>query len=771
MPLVQSPLLAVALLAFGFCACTVPEGSRGAGELPEPAAYVGVEVCARCHQGETDLWRGSHHDLAMQEAREDTVLGSFNGTVFEHEGVTTKFFRRDGKFLVETEGPGGGSGEFEVAYVFGVEPLQQYLLALPRGRLQALTVAWDTRPKAESGQRWFHLYPDEVIAPDDPLHWTGRLQNWNLMCAECHSTALEKGYDFESDTYETTWSEIDVSCEACHGPGSRHALWGESEKAKRGADSGLVVDLSDRDGAVWVMDMTTGLSKREPPRQGRTEVETCARCHSRRSSQQADYVHGEPILDTHRVSLLDGALYYPDGQILDEVYVYGSFLQSKMYRKGVTCKDCHEPHGLHVRGEGNSVCAACHDVGRYDSRSHHFHEPGTKGASCIECHMPSRTYMVVDPRHDHSFRVPRPDLSASLGVPNACNDCHRANGNRSPKWAAETVVQWYGAERPHHYGEILDAGRRGLPGAGDRLARLASEPETPGIVRATSLEMLGSLPSRETPSVIQAGLADEDPLVRLGAVEGAVALDPAARHRLAVALLSDPVRGVRIEAARLLSEVPLEFFTTEQRRALDAALEEYRKAQRRNADWPESHMNLALVHLARGELPEARRAYENALRLDPSFTRAYVNLADLHRMEGRDAEGEALLRRGLSRSPEAAELHHALGLTLVRLHRNDEALESLRRAAGLHPGEARYAYVYGVALEGSGEVDAAIRVLDRALESHPYDREILHALAAFEEKRGRVASAVEYARRLVEASPGDPAAREILARLKSEAPR
>ena len=370
--------------------------------------------------------------------------------------------------------------------------------------------------------------------------------------------------------------------------------------------------------------------------------------------------------------------------------------------------------------------------------------------------------MIVDPRRDHSFRVPRPDLSVTMGVPNVCNECHR---DRPAEWAAKLVDEWYETEPASHYGEVLQAGRWAAPGSGDALARLARESEMPGIVRATALERLGVVPSPSTPSAIESALADEDPLVRLGALEGASALEPDARHRLAVPLLSDAVLNVRLEAARLLSEVPAAVFSPDERRALDAAVEEYREAQLRNADWPESHMNLALLDVARGELSEAKRSYENALRLDPGFVGAYVNLADVHRLEGRDAEGEALLRRALRRLPEAAELHHALGLALVRVGRREEALEELRLAVEDGPGEARYAYVYGVALDGAGDAEGAMRVLETALERHPYDREILYALAAFEAKRGRSRAAAGYARRLVEVSPGDPGARQLLEQL------
>jgi tetratricopeptide (TPR) repeat protein len=700
----------------------------------------------------------------MQEASEDTVLGDFSGVSYTYRNVKTTFTRQDGEFLVDTDGPDGGLHQYKVAFTFGVDPLQQYLVPFDRGRYQALPIAWDTRPKDRGGQRWFHLYPDERVDVRDPLHWTRRFQNWNLMCAECHSTALEKGYDPEARAYRTTWSEIDVSCEACHGPGSRHVSWAQIDEPDRPSDDGLAVDLSDRDAGVWVTNTGTGLSRREPPRSNRTEIETCARCHARRSSQQAPYVHGRPLLDTHRVALLDEPLYYADGQIEDEVYEYGSFLQSRMYREGVTCKDCHDPHRLGVRGEGNGRCAACHLDTKFDSKLHHHHEPGSAGASCVECHMPQRTYMVVDARRDHSFRVPRPDLTLSAGAPNACNGCHR---DKSAAWAREAVVRWYGDDVKAHYGDAFDAARRALPGAPARLEALAGDGEMPGIARATALSMLGRSPTRNTPSVLQAGLASDDPLVRLGALEGADVLEEALRHRMLVPSLADPVRSIRLEAARSLASVPSDLFTAEQAAKLETAIAQYREAQLANADWPESHLNLGLLYLARGATREAERSYQTALELDPLFGRAYVNLTDLYRAEGRDEEGERLLRRAIESLPEDPSLHHALGLALVRLKRIEEALPELARAVELQPDEPRYAYVYGVALQSAGDRARASSVLAEAIRRHPYDRDLLLALAAFHRDREEWSKAIEYAKRLSEIDPEDAGIRQFLTELET----
>ena len=475
-------------------------GGRSApADSPRPAAsYVGRATCASCHESEAALWSGSHHDLALQEPTEEAVLGDFDGATLTHFGTTATFFERDGRLFARTESAGGDLADFEIAYTLGAHPLQQYLVEFPGGRYQALGIAWDSRPLSEGGQRWFHLYPDAEIGPDDPLHWTQPAHNWNYMCAECHSTGLQKGYDPVAKVYETTWSEIDVSCEACHGPGSSHVAWAE-ETARDGgvptpgADgSWLSAGLADPDRG-WAFGTAARVATRTAPLASNEEVETCAQCHARRAILEDGRVAGRPLMDTHEPSLLHEGLYYADGQILDEVYVYGSFAQSRMYRAGVTCSDCHDPHSLDLRATGNALCSRCHLASQYDAPSHHFHPAESPGAQCVECHMPERTYMVVDPRRDHSLGIPRPDLSQLVGSPTACNGCHT---EESVEWAAQVLEGWFGstAERRKHFGEAIHAGRIGGPGADTALVALALDGSEPAIARATALSLLSRYP-------------------------------------------------------------------------------------------------------------------------------------------------------------------------------------------------------------------------------------------------------------------------------------
>ncbi|MFQ5931528.1 MAG: tetratricopeptide repeat protein, partial [Nitrospiraceae bacterium] len=747
-------------------------GREATDEWPaQTATYVGGQACAGCHQREYDLWSGSHHDLAMQEATEATVLGDFNNAKFTYHGLTSTFTKRDGKFFVRTDGPDGTLHDYEINYTFGAYPLQQYLVKFPRGRYQVLGIGWDSRPKKEGGQRWFHLYPNEKVTYKDELHWAGPNQNWNFMCAECHSTNLRKNYDSAQDQYETTWSDINVSCEACHGPSSNHVEWAEAvargEKPRGNGRKGLVLQLKDPDSGTWSFDATASTAKRTTPLRSNVQVETCARCHSRRAVLHDEYIHGRPLIDTHRPALLDGRLYYADGQILEEVYVYGSFLQSKMFHKGVTCSDCHDPHSLTVRATGNALCARCHVPAKYDTPSHHFHTSGSPGAQCVACHMPVKTYMVVDPRRDHSLRTPRPDLSMKLGTPNACNRCHT---DRSAQWSADAFAKWYGEKQASdaHFGEALHAGRKGRPGAQKALIKLAGDATQPNIARASALSLLSRYPSPASLGTIQRALDDDDPMVRLAALRALEIVEPKDRLGPAFHLLRDPIRAVRLEAVQVLAPVPSDMMSAEQRRVRDRAITEYVAAQRVNADRPGSHLNIGVLYTERGQFDKAEAAYRTAMRVDPTFVQAYVNLADLYRVQGRDPEAEPILRKALTIAPDAAAVHHALGLLLVRQGRLPEGIQALKRAAKLEPENARYSYVYGVALYEVDKRKRALAVLEKAHKRHPYNRELLLALVTINHDKGKLDSAIEYAKKLVALSPEDPSAQQLLKELESQ---
>jgi Flp pilus assembly protein TadD len=719
-------LMVMAILGYRWL--TPRPAAPGLAPVPAPPPwpapeFVGRAVCASCHAEQDRLWQGSHHDLAMQEANDQTVLGDFNEAEFRKDGVVSRFFRRDGRFMVRTDGADGKLADFEIKYTFGFTPLQQYLIEFPGGRLQALSIAWDSRTKEQGGQRWFHLYPNETIGPNDELHWTKLSQNWNYMCAECHSTNLRKNYDPAVHGYRTTWSEIDVSCEACHGPGSRHVVWAEDRGDRRqleGGTKGLAVRLDERRGIQWLIDPRFGNARRSALRATAKEIEMCARCHARRGQWFPDYRYGEPLLNTHLPALLQPTLYHADGQIDGEVYEYGSFLQSRMYREGVTCSDCHEPHSLKLRAPGNGVCQQCHGAEKYDGEQHHFHRAGGIGSQCVDCHMPAKTYMGVDARRDHSFRIPRPDLSVKLGTPNACTNCH---AKQPARWAAEQVRRWYGHDPKGYqdYAETLHAARTGAADAGFRLMGLLRDERQPAIARATAAAELGRRLTPESFPELAEALGDAEPLVRAGALEALDPLPPEQRWQAAHALLRDPVRVVRALAAETLAGTSAEQIPPDEQANFRKASDEYLASLRLNADEPGAQVNLGNFHAIQGDTEAAEQAYREALALAPGWVPAYVNLSDLYRQTGREAEGEQLLREGLALQPKAAALHHSLGLLQVRQKNLPAALASLKRTVELAPDDARFAYIYAVALDSAGRHREAQAAVKAGLKHAPGD--------------------------------------------------
>ncbi len=723
--------------------------------LPHPK-YVTTAVCTVCHAAESKTWKGSHHDWAMQPATAKTVLGDFNNQELIHYGVRSRFYKRDGKYFVETEGADGKRGTFKIKYTAGVTPLQQYLIELKGGRLQALSIAWDVK-----GKRWFHLYPNQRILPSDGLHWTGPYQNWNARCADCHSTNFAKGYDPKSDTYASTWSEMNVGCESCHGPGEAHVEWAknpQSSKYKSFANvhsKGLTVNFTGKDAKI--------------------EIEVCAACHSRRQSlMPRSRTPGEPFLDAFIPALLRPGLYHADGQILDEVYVFGSFAQSKMHARGVRCTDCHNPHGLGIRAEGNALCAQCHNpqgnsrfpmlkAGLFDTPAHHFHRPESEGAKCTSCHMPARTYMVIDPRRDHSFKVPRPDLSVLLGTPNACTGCHK---KKSDAWAAARVKSWYpkGKSDKPHAAQVLAAGRAGTAGALDKLVDLAGDKSHPAILRATALFHLrgyGPVAANKVAPL----LGSTEPLVRRGAAMVQQRASPQLRGTRLAPLLSDSVRAVRIAAAQQLVDVPPRLVAPSARALLQAANAEYLSSLLASVDFPETQMNLAGLAYRTGNRRAAESALKRALQMDRHLGEAWLRLGTLQNAAGRRGEALRTFQEGLTVLPKAGPLHNALGLLLAEQSDFKGAAKHLDRASKLMSANARVRYNLSLVLNRLGRRAEAAGWLEEAARLAPSDPDILYGLALQYEMLGQLDDAKSQVTRLLKLHPRHREGRRLLENL------
>ncbi len=741
------------------------EPTKGAG-TSVAADYVGSGRCTACHAEAGRAWQGSQHAKAMQPASQRTVLGRFDGRSVAHGPSSTRPYRRGGEFRVATQGADGRPVDVLVSHSFGVAPLQQYLVSRPDGRKQALGLAWDSRPAAVGGQRWFQLFAGDGERPGHPQHWSGIDQNWNHQCADCHSTNLRKGYDAASDRFATTWSEINVACEACHGPGSAHVRWAETPAAQRPdlPSLGLSARLDERAAVVWMPDAASGTARRGAPPARRSEVEVCARCHARRGQFSDEHRAGDALFDAFRPALLEPGLYHVDGQQRDEVYNHGSFLQSRMHAAGVTCTDCHEPHGGKLRAAGNAVCARCHESARFDTPAHHHHAPQGPGAQCVACHMPTTVYMGVDPRHDHSLRIPRPDRTVALGVPNACDQCHR---DRGAPWAAKAVRQWFANPKPgfQAFAEAFFAADAGAPGAAQGLTDIVSDLAQSAIARASALARLAAHRSPAALPVMVSALDDADDQVRLAAVQALATLEPGLRARHLGPRLADARRAVRIEAARALAGPAERRLSAADQAMFTKALAEFAAAEAFNADRPEAHVRLGDVQAARGAADQAAAEYRLALQRDATHLPAWVGLANQLEQAGQGAQALQLLRDGLARNPRAAELQHALGLALIRSADRQQALRWLAAAARGAPDNIRFAYVHAVALHDSGDRAAALQQLRAARQRRPYDRDVLLALVSYEREAGELRRAAEAAESLRGIDPQNPAYARLAAQI------
>ena len=698
--------------------------------------FVGSTVCAPCHQTQSEAYQKSHHARALVTPNADGANARFYGSHFTTKlGGTTTFSVRDGAPMASSPMPGGKTASLPIAYTSGVWPLEQYVVATERGKLQSLGVAWDSRARAEGGAKWFHVYGANGIAPGDTLFFTSPSQNWNHVCADCHSTSVERRYDAADDSFDTRWAELAVGCEACHGPGAEHV-----RSAQAGSAAPFAVRLEPSE--PW-LPSATGSPK--PRAQDGAEVEVCAPCHSRRTPIKEGFLASDPFLDSFEPDLLRPGRYHADGQLEGEVYEWASFLQSRMYRSGVKCSDCHEPHSAKLYAPGNALCVRCHEPARFDVETHSHHVAG-KGPRCIDCHMPPATFMQIDERRDHSIRIPRPDLSVEFGTPNACNGCH---AKKTSVWAREQLAIWFpGSNQRPHFVAALGRERKGALDAPGALRALGEDPSVPAIARATALERLGGYATEKTLRTLRGTLASSEPLVVYGAVLGAAQLPPAQRVPLLTPLLEHRLRAVRIAAGKALAGTPSAQLPSSARVALERAFGEVEQAFELSASQPEIEVERSAFELARGKLPEAEASLHAALRLQPCLVEAHLNLADLARQRSDEVAAERAIRAALACNPQNAAAHHALGLWQVRAQQTNAALASLTRASELAPADARFGFVLAVALAGRGNREQAIRILDRALEVRPNDANALRALAGYLREVGQTERAAEIRKKL-----------------------
>ena len=702
---------------------------KESNDISQANKYLGDQSCKSCHASQNKEWLTSDHFKAMQPANDSTVEGDFNNATYTADGVTSRFFKKNDKYFINTQGDDNNYHDFEIKYTFGYEPLQQYLVAFPGGRLQATRQCWDTKNK-----KWYHQYPGQKIPSHDWLHWTGNAQNWNTMCSDCHSTDLQKNYDFQTDSYHTTYSVMTVSCESCHGPGQHHIDYVKSSAYKDGERI--------RHSYMHMVNDSSQL----------IQINTCAPCHSRRSVISGNKIVSLEFLDNYIPQIPTDEFYYADGQAKDEDYVYTSFTESKMYNQGITCSNCHNSHSGKVLYADNRLCMQCH-AKTYDEFSHTFHQAGTVAAECKSCHMPSKVYMGNDLRYDHTFRVPRPDLSVKYGTPNACNNCHK---DKSTKWTSGAIVKWYGSKRAYHFAEDLIPASKQDPSSEGHIMRLLNDTATPKIIKATALYYLKDINSPNSPSTLIKYLRDDNAQVRYQALRSLANFPVSTWLDIIGPYLSDKVRAVRIAAADMLisvpsAQIPASYYTlfTEAKKEL----EHYILYQ---TDFASGDAMAGDYYLKLKDYYNAEKFYLLGLKKDTAMNYARLNLSVLYNVTGKNNEALKVLEDALRTDPKNDRIYFNMALLYNEMKNTAKAKESLEKAITLKTQNPRVFYNYGLMLQQENSKEEAISMYKKGLALSPLDGDLNYAICVLYLQSNDLNEAKRYALVLKHYYSGNP---------------
>ena len=709
------------------------------GKQIADSEFLGDNNCKECHKEEFKDWQGSHHDKAMQIADSTSVLASFNDEKFTSQGITSHFYKKGNNFYVNTEGPDGNYHEYKVIYTFGITPLQQYIVQFPDGHYQCLRTAWDSVEN-----KWFDLYPDFKVVHSEWLHWSRGALNWNNMCADCHSTNVRKNYDQKTHSYNTKYAIINVNCEACHGPGKKHV-----EDVNR---------LGDNYTSTGTMHMTLDTKPKEL-------VDQCARCHMRREQYSTNFNFEGTMLDHYFPQILNDQLYYPDGQILDEVYVYGSFVQSKMYQNNVTCNNCHNSHSLKLKFEGNALCAQCHLPNKYDTPKHHFHKENTEASQCINCHMTGKYYMGNDFRRDHSFKIPRPDLSLKYGSPNACTGCHE---DKDDKWAWEEFIKQYGEVDSIHFSEKLAPGLIQEPNAHIGLAELMNDKTQPEMVRASAVRAISNYNTEDLIEQYLSLLNDESPLVRGTTLDVLSEINTTDYATYFLPLLEDSKRSVRVKAFYGLGGLTEFQIPEKYKSSYQKVKKEFFDYLNINSDFAGGRIKRAQYYIKKGDLQTGIEGYESALEIDNINNQIRLDLANLYYNNQNFLKAEKTFKTVIEQEPEYGPVYYSLGLLYAELNRIDEAIIQMQNAANHMPTNTRIYYNLGLLYGKKQDYKNAEKTLVNGLKIDANNESLLYALAHHYSNTNQGEKAINILTKLIELYPNNSQYLSFLRQLNSK---
>ncbi|MDO6560742.1 multiheme c-type cytochrome [Paraglaciecola chathamensis] len=719
--------------------------SKTASKIEVPH-YIGAQACQSCHQSEFAQWQQSDHFKAMQDATKDSVLGDFADTDVEFHNIKTRFFVENGHYKITTNNKQNKVQTFDVPYTFGFYPLQQYLVDVGEGKLQAFNIAWDSRSKEEGGQRWFHLQPIEKITSEHPFFWQRHFQNWNSRCADCHTTNLKRNFEPKTNSFDTQFSEVNVACESCHGPAEQHVKLAKSDSLNKD-NSGFSQLLPAVKNFAFSPNNPIAHADSKP---NNSEINVCARCHSLRTPLSHPFSVADAkqpqqsFVDDNRLEWIRAPFYNVNGSINEEVFVAGSFMQSKMQHAGVTCSNCHNAHTGKVKIQGNGLCLQCHQAETFNSPEHHHHTPQTGGAMCVNCHMPEKTYMGVDDRRDHSFTIPDISFHTASSEPQACLACH---DKEDKHWRAASQKVWGSNAKVNTWQTARQHVQVGAPQGLVEAIAFIQDPSNSRLRQASLLADLNQYRSQQGVDIAIENLESDNTLLRRAAVESLNILSPQARWQVLSPKLSDPSKSVRFEMANLLMDSVGQLSRADKAKLMPL-LDEYREMLKLNADSPITQLAIGNLNLNLGDLAGAEQAYLTAYKIEPSYIPVLIQISEFYRQQGQDEKGAGYLAKALKVEPNNAHANHALGLFKIRQKQYGAALVNLKIAA--HSGEAipSFAYIYAVALDHQGHTNVAITELEHAHQSWPDEIEVLNALISYLKKSGKPEKAKQYESKL-----------------------
>ncbi len=670
------------------------------------------QACVGCHQSEQQSWQKSDHAKAMAIADKHSVIADFTDVEVSHHGQKARFYQKNGQFFADISYD-EKLETLPIRYTFGHYPLQQYLVETSPGKFQVLPFAWDARSKTEGGQRWYHNYANEEIRPEDRLHWRQPLQNWNGMCADCHSDGLKRNYDAEQNSFNSEFTNINVGCASCHADLEQHL----QQQANNGKKPHTSVATSQ---GHWQRNAGQATAQWVGEKRDNSVMDNCFSCHSLRAPLTDGITPGKAFLDQFTPQLLQAPSYHVDGQIKEEVYVYGSFLQSKMFAKGVNCLDCHDKHTMKIKIPGNGLCLQCHASDVFNSKQHHRHQNESAGAQCVNCHMTENRYMGVDDRRDHSFKIPRPELSEQFSTPNACTTCHQGKSN---EWALDFMKSWQIKPRQDSNNQknywLLKSGK-GL-NIEQHLSIIADD-SLDIISRATALQMLTFTTEQLSADLLRPYLTHKEQLLRLAAANVATLINPGFRAQELRPLLTDPLKAIRAAAARAIVDV---YIPEKDLASFNLAFVELTVALEQSSWRGEGRLNQGMLAMAKNDNLTAEQHFKQAIKVEPYFDSAYSNLAELYRTQGKVVQLVAVYNAGISKLPKSAILHYGFALHLVRQQQLAKALPLFKKAMLFDPTSSQYAYVYALATDSSGDTKRAISLLKTMVDDYSQNQQLV----------------------------------------------